>query len=355
MTALSFIAIACAGQTARAQQAAAMFSPGEVRAGTKLVEPLDPPAQTGDDAFWQVTETVKLSHQARGTGRNVLLVHGGPGYPFRGALPALAPLHGDYTFHYYAQRGCPPSTVPDWRAGLSATDAEARAASLEKHLGLGAHIADIERIRRILGDEKLILIGHSFGGVIASMYAAEFPERVEAMILVAPAGVVVMPDAESDLFAIMRERLHEDDRAGYDAFVKTFMNLTASSLLTDAEAKQRNADFGMYYVTALGGERFAPAPEQFAQMAAGFITQAMYLSLGEKHDWRPALAKVKAPVLILHGDQDMIPLASSKQYASALPHARVEIIAGGDHGMLASTEDAIALELSRFLHRLRAK
>ena len=41
--------------------------------------------------------------------------------------------------------------------------------------------ATIERIRRILGRDRLTLVGHSFGAFLAAMYAAEFPDRVEAL------------------------------------------------------------------------------------------------------------------------------------------------------------------------------
>ena len=47
-------------------------------------------------------------------------------------------------------------------------------------------VADIERVRRLLGQERLTVIGHSFGGFIATLYAVEFPERVDRLILVSP-------------------------------------------------------------------------------------------------------------------------------------------------------------------------
>jgi len=80
---------------------------------------------------------------------------------------------------------------------------------LDQTLGLGAQIADIERIRQILGEDKLILVGHSWGGFLASLYAAEFPEHVTALIW-SPRLTrwsCPKPDAESDLFASVRAKL----------------------------------------------------------------------------------------------------------------------------------------------------
>ena len=63
---------------------------------------------------------------------------------------------------------------------------------LDKAPGLATQIAHIEPIRRIIGEEKLILIGCSFGGFLSRLHAVEFPDRVEGMILVSTADVLVM-------------------------------------------------------------------------------------------------------------------------------------------------------------------
>lgn len=46
-------------------------------------------------------------------------------------------------------------------------------------------VADVEALRQALGAEKLALIGQSFGGTLALEYAAAYPERVSAVIIVA--------------------------------------------------------------------------------------------------------------------------------------------------------------------------
>ena len=69
---------------------------------------------------------------------------------------------------------------------------------LNANLGLPAQVADIEQIRRKLGQDKMILIGHSFGGFLAALYAIEFPDRVESLVLVSPADVVKIPSETGD-------------------------------------------------------------------------------------------------------------------------------------------------------------
>jgi proline iminopeptidase len=189
----------------RGQDYKPLYEPGMVRAGTNLRAPLDPPSQPADPSFWLVEPDIKLYHFAAGKGRAVLVIHGGPGRPHLTPWAGLAPLTDSYRFIYYDQRGCGRSTRPIDR--LDPRNYSQNVLLLDRTLGLGAQVADIERIRRILGEEKLILIGHSVGGFLAALYAAEFPEHVTAMVLVAPADFLVSPSDGGGLFDEVNARL----------------------------------------------------------------------------------------------------------------------------------------------------
>ena len=56
-----------------------LYKPGMVSAGKNLRAPLAPPTQSGEADFWNVEADVKLFHFSAGEGRNVLVIHGGPG------------------------------------------------------------------------------------------------------------------------------------------------------------------------------------------------------------------------------------------------------------------------------------
>jgi len=122
--------------------------------------------------------------------------------------------------------------------------------TLDQTLGLGAQIADIERIRQILGDQKLILIGHSWGSFLASLYAAEFPEHVDALILVSPANTLVMPqpEADSDLFASVRAELPPDQQAEFDAFMEEYFDFSGLFEKSEDDLVALNQKFGEYYI-----------------------------------------------------------------------------------------------------------
>lgn len=320
-----------------------LYEPGMVRAGKNLRAPLAPPEQSGDAHFWDVEQDVRLSHFSEGQGKNVLIVHGGPGYPYSAAWPGLAPLIRDYRFHYYDQRGCGQSTRPIDR--FAAGNFYRNAKTLDRTLGIGAQVADIERIRRILGEEKLILIGHSFGGFLAALYAAEFTEKVEAMVLVAPADVLVMPQKDGGLFEDVRMRLPEDMQADYDAYLNEYLDFKNISSKSEADLVALHQEFAKYYEAV--SQTQLSTPEQ--GKSGGWMVWAMYLSMGMRHDYRDALQEVKTPVLVLHGAEDLQTEQASRVYVDAFPNARFHVTQDASHFPFYERPDEFATVVGEFL------
>ncbi len=48
-------------------------------------------------------------------------------------------------------------------------------------------------------------------------------------------------------------------------------------------------------------------------------------------DWRLLLINISVPTLVAHGERDPIPLASAREWAGALPNARLLVIPGSGH------------------------
>lgn len=325
-----------------------LYEPGAVSAERDLRYPLEPPPQD-EDPHWEVEPDVELQHFAQGEGRDVLVVHGGPGQPAAEPWPGLVPLEDEFRFHHYHQRGSGGSSRPV--ESFDSWNYLANAKELEAALGLSAQIADIERIRRILGQEKLILVGHSFGALQAALYAAEFPERVEALVLVTPAPLLVMPLQEPDLFENIESRLPEDERAAFQAWYDEYMDFASLFERSEDELVALNEELGRYFEMALA-EQGATLPA--GARPGGWMVHAQYLSLGQDADLRPAMAAVTCPVLLLHAEDDMQSEAATRSYQEAIPHADFRVLEDAGHMPYQDQPEDFAAELEGFLDGLES-
>jgi proline iminopeptidase len=102
--------------------------------------------------------------------RSAIYLSGGPGQVPYDAMYALSEALQPYLdVAYLDQRGCGRSDRPGQGA-----------------YSIDAYVNDIELLREQLGANKVVLIGHAWGGYCAINYAMRYPERVDALILLAP-------------------------------------------------------------------------------------------------------------------------------------------------------------------------
>jgi pimeloyl-ACP methyl ester carboxylesterase len=123
------------------------------------------------NAAWRDLHTsdgVTIRYRLTGSGDPVIVLAGGPGCSGDYMMPIAAHLAGKVQV-----------AVPDERgAGVSVVDAYD-----EKTISLAKYISDIDELRAQLHAEKITLVGHSWGGMLAMSYAATHPEHVKALVL----------------------------------------------------------------------------------------------------------------------------------------------------------------------------
>jgi proline iminopeptidase len=203
----------------------------------------------------------------------------------------------------------------------------------------------------------LILIGHSWGGFLASLYAAEFPEHVEALVLVSPANVLVMPqpDPESDLFASVRAELPADEQAEFDAFMEEYFDFGSLFDKSEDDLIAMNRKFGEYYIKIMAPGAAvhidSGVPEQ--GRPGGWMVWAQYLSMGQRHDYRQALKEVKVPVLVIHGAGDLQSESASRMYSDTFPDTEFAVIQNASHFAFEQQPEEFARVVDAFLNRIK--
>jgi len=141
------------------------------------------------------TKGAQLSvRDSGGDGEPIVFLSGGPGMP--GYLEGIAKLVPGRRVVTYDQRGTGGSTVTD---GEYSTD---------------AHVADLEQLRVHLGAERLHLFGHSWGGMLAQLYATAHVSSVASLFLCSPT-----PGVGDDWVAMERDVMaYSKQRSSSGAF-----------------------------------------------------------------------------------------------------------------------------------------
>ncbi|HVO35174.1 MAG TPA: alpha/beta fold hydrolase [Gemmatimonadales bacterium] len=255
----------------------------------------------------------------------MVVLHGGPGASHDYLLPQFDALARGRTLLYYDQRGGGRSEVPR-----------------EVPLGWREHVADLAAIARAAADAPLTLLGFSWGGLLAILFALERPELVARLALVAPAGTYMEVRREFErTFA---------ERQAAPAIVQARAALSRSGL------RERDPDAFWRRAFELSVAGYFKEPARASNLTpfrvAARAQQAVWQSL-EGMDLRPRLHEIAADTLVLHGRYDPIPLAASETLVAALPHARLVVFEDSGHALYAEETDRFVRELDAFLPRAR--
>jgi pimeloyl-ACP methyl ester carboxylesterase len=171
-----------------------------------------------------------------------------------------------------------------------------------------------------LGIDRLDVVGASFGGWVAAELVSTIPDRVEHLVLMAPAGLDVPGAPPADLFAmappeLVRALFYDD--ATVDAALSA-----------------------------------APTPEQIAQTEKDMAAFARFAREPYLHDPElPArLPRISCPTLVIAAEVDVIiPRAHSEAYAAAIPGATLRELPRAAHGMHHERPVEVADEVIGFL------
>lgn len=263
---------------------------------------------------------VTLYTRTIGTGPDVVVLHGGPGAHHDYLLPQYDLLARGRRLRYYDQRG----------GGRSPVDRDVP-------VGWQEQVADLAALLDRWGLPQTTVLGYSWGGLLALLFAVHHPGRVARLALVAPAaGSRADREAFERTFA---ERSHDP------RIVRLRNELAASGLRQRDPEGYRRRQFDLavapYFRDPGDASRLTPF------RVTGRTQDAVWRSLGD-YDITPQLAALDVPALVIHGRHDPIPLASSERTAGAL-RARLEIFEHSGHVPHVEETERFVAVLDQFL------
>ncbi len=160
-----------------------------------------------------------------------------------------------------------------------------------------------------------VWLGWSLGGLVALTAALRWPERVQKLILVSATPRFVRGNTDWPWGmdeAVLRE-FHHNLKRDVRGTLQRF-------LLLQADSKKR-----LRLIKILRRELFRFGPPDRGALLGG-------LEILQNTDLRGALARIRLPVMLVHGDQDMLtPHQAAEFMADALPDARLERLPGAGH------------------------
>lgn len=264
------------------------------------------------------SQGVNIHYTVFGEGSPILIINGGPGFSSEGFVPLAKKISDQgYQTILFDQRGTGKSSMEKMDSSTITMD---------------LMVADIEAIRKKMNIDEWVVLGHSFGGIMANYYTTQHPSHVKAIIASSSGGVdlALLGDAQSNLYSKLTQT--EIDSMQYWS------------------AQRRNGDNSAYAQQQFA-KYMAPAyvyNRKFIPVVAERLTQGnMTLNrlvwndlIRIEYDCKPELRSFKKPVLIIQGKNDII----SEDLASTADHvfsnSRVVLLDScGHYGWLDQPDD----------------
>lgn len=243
----------------------------------------------------------KLWYEIEGKGEALLLIAGGPGTSHRYFQPYFSVLADSYRIIYFDAFGRGKSDH----------------AKSPKEYTFERDVEDVEGIRKALNLDKINVLGHSYGGMVAQAYALKYANSVKRLILANTLFSAEMWQASNDY-------LNYEIRNQYPEIWEKIQELRAQGFHSNVKEHQEVYDkvpVGlMYFYDASNADKLT---REFNQDVYYSIAgdDADFFTGGDitKLDFRTELKNLKMPVLILAGRFDRVAFPrfsiQFKQYA----------------------------------------
>ena len=287
------------------------------------------------------------------TGRDIsnpviLYLHGGPSSPDSTVTYSFADRLADrYTFVCWDQRGCGRT----YFRNLS-KDPENATATFEQ--ALADVDALVDYLRERFGQDKVIIMGHSYGTILGSCYVQAHPEKVSAYIAVAQVVSLEKSDLYSYQDALSKAKAAGDDTTPLETAYKKYasdqnlVNMMAVRSEVSKYHPEKIADNSVWYSLTspyYGMDDFRWFLVQLGDMEDYFALNKHLFAATEAFDAEQNGMEYAVPVYFISGSDDWIcPVDSVRAFCDAItaPSKDLVLIDGCGHNVQYSLPEDFA-------------
>lgn len=286
----------------------------------------------GTKIFFDIDGAGYIPKNGRLTQKPVCFVlHGGPGEAHGYFKPFLNELTEDMQLVYIDQRG----------SGYSAK-------GQQESYSLENNVEDIEELRKYLGLEKVWLLGHSYGGMVALKYALKYDVHLAGLILTTTAASYRFLEKAQKYVA--EHGTEEQKRFGDILFNGKFTS---------------NEEVDQYYVVmeSLYVNTAAPTNHKGKELDVLMELDRSYEALNEgfgnflrEFDVTDRLPEIKVPTLVIAGRHDWItPVEESELIADRIPNSLFIVLEKSSHSVMEEETAAYNRTVKAFVREHHTK
>ncbi len=258
---------------------------------------------------------VNIFYQTFGEGHPLLIINGGPGMSSEGFIPLAKGLSNNHTTILFDQRGTGKSIIEN---------------PSNENVTMDLMVADMEALRDHLGLATWVVMGHSFGGMLASYYTTKHPDRVAALILSSSGGV----DMALFEYLNINSRLTREQQ---DSLIYWNKRIEGGDDSYQALLGRGRALAPAY----LYDKSHAPVISERLTQGNWDINGLVFANMQAiKFDCKESLKSFNNPTLIIQGKQDIVDLSTANLAKEVLPQSKLVLLdLCGHYGWLEQREE----------------
>jgi proline iminopeptidase len=275
------------------------------------------------EGYIKTTDAVLVFYRILGEGKDTIVIFHGGGFGSNYLVPDLTPLAAHHTLLFFDQPGTGFSSVVNDTARLN----------------INRFIGDVESVRKHFHLQKMKVLAHSNGALLAGYYASIHPEHIAAMMLINPIPASQkwpnINRLDSTSQAILKR-----NRQMYRSAPKDSVKACWDYYAVWVRAK---------FPTPLHARRIWGDPCNCNQQ--NLLNPNLFHSLQSMGEWNitARLSNVKARTLVIGGDRDETPVGAFEEWKNSLPNSQLLIIKGTGHVPYVDNPEVFFTAVEQFL------